>query len=246
MQYCGRHHDKVPQSVERIGTGLRATVAAMAVCLLAPNTGVAMNPVPEGKSLEGTRLVLVGASIGKAWDFPRLGERTGLKGYRFEYLGVPDTYDKSVAIDELRRRKGKPHAVLIKECSTFFPGDIEAYKSQMRRWVAELKADHMRPVLATVAPSARPSGVMPEIKSAIKSLLGRPNRFDQITAYNAWIREYAQSEKLPLLDLERELRISEGQPYLDSRYDIGDQVHLNQEAYKRLDKAVLMMLKELQ
>lgn len=196
---------------------------------------------------ELTKVVLVGASIGKGWDFSNLPSRTGLTGYKLEYIGVFDTFDKSPAIDNiLTRATDMPNAVIIKECSVYFPGDIENYKKQIISWVTQLKLKGIEPILATSVPPGEPTGIVHKIKSLVKSLIGKPKKIDQLMVYNQWIRDYAQKEDVKVLDLEELLRVSDNASrYLNPKFDRGDFTHLKPEAYKLLDEAIQPILVSL-
>ena len=78
-------------------------------------------------------VLLLGASVGKAWEIEGLSRRLGLKDYRFEYVGKYD-FDKTDALKAiLARKENRPDAVFIKECAAYFPGDLEKYKKLMDR-----------------------------------------------------------------------------------------------------------------
>jgi lysophospholipase L1-like esterase len=86
----------------------------------------------------------------------------------------------------------------------------------------------------------------------IKRAIGRINkmyglsRIDGILAYNDWIKEYAQSRGLVVLDLEAAVRVSPEDRYLRNELSSGDGLHLNNEAYKILDAIVLPTLEQVQ
>ncbi len=190
-------------------------------------------------------IILVGASIGKAWHIEKLTNRENLPGYSFNYVGV-NAFDKSPLIDQLIARKDKPDFVMIKECSTYFPGNTEKYHNSVENWVTQLKRAGIRPVLVTTAPVAEPSGLMAKSRIAIKHLFGMHSWLDEITAYNAWLREYAARERLPLFDLEAVLRISDSNKYLKKEYDSGDMVHLTDAAYKVMDREFAVFLRRME
>jgi hypothetical protein len=187
------------------------------------------------------RVVLVGASIGKNWHFDRIGKRVALPGYRFDYVGVY-AFDKGPLIQQLVTDPDKPDIVLIKECATYFPGDTEQYQLQFMSWVETLRAVDIQVVLVTTAPVAEPTEYIPRAKIFVKRLIGRPTQLDGIVQFNAWLKQYAQRERIPVFDLEAKLHRSDSEHWLRSEYDIGDKLHLNELAYRVLDEAVAKFL----
>lgn len=186
--------------------------------------------------------VLVGASIGNGWKFNELTARTGIKDKKLEFIGVFDSFDKSPVLNEIYRRKNKPKAVIIKECSVYFPGDTKKYKEMVTKWVSELKANDIEPVLATTVPPGKPEGLVYKIKSFVKGILGKKNKFEEISSYNDWLREYSRTSGYRVLDLEKELRYSDHNRHLNPEYDRGDFTHLNSKAYQKLDNAMVQFL----
>ncbi len=191
---------------------------------------------PHSSVAAERHIVLVGASIGRAWNIPAAPERLKLSGVQFEYVGVPDSFDKGSAIQQLATRAEKPDAVIIKECSVYFPADLTRYRAMVVQWVDYLQAHHVRPVLATSVPPGRASGGMARAKEWVKTdVLGRPDKLAQVSAYNDWLRAFAHERGLALLDLERTLRVSDTDRSLRPDYDVGDHVHINARAYAAID-----------
>ena len=188
--------------------------------------------------------VLIGASIGNGWKFSELPKRTGIENKVLEFIGVFDSFDKGQALKMLFLRDKKPRAVIIKECSVYFPGDTKRYKSLIKKWVAELQENNIEPVLATTVPSGKPESLTYKLKSTLKKILGKKNKFDEISKYNDWLRVYAEEKNIQLLDLETALRVSEKNRVLKPEYDRGDYTHLNKEAYKTLDNLFKNFLKQ--
>ena len=190
------------------------------------------------------KVVLVGASIGKAWHFEDLGRRSNLPGYSFAYLGK-NAFDKGALIQELVAEKERPAFVLIKECASYFWSDTSNYRQSLMAWVGQLRAAGIEPVLVTTAPVSEPEGVIPRAKIAVKHLLGRPEVQTDLTAYNDWLRQYAHQERLPLFDLEAVVRISSDDKHLRRDYDSGDGLHLSNAAYHALDREFAGFLRGL-
>jgi hypothetical protein len=194
-------------------------------------------PVEAGPSTrEAVRITLVGASIGKAWHFDRLGERISAPGYQFAYLGNYD-FDKGPLIEDLATARIKPDIVMIKECATYFPGDLDRYQHQIVSWVGKLRAAGIRPVLVTTAPVAEPTDLLTRAKNTVKQLVGIPTRLESELRFNDWLRDHADREKIPVFDIEAHLRRSDSNRWLRNEFDAGDGLHLNEAAYRNLDNA---------
>ena len=187
------------------------------------------------------RVVLVGASIGKNWHFDRISKGVALPGYRFDYVGVYAS-DKGPLIQQLVTDLDKPDIVLIKECATYFPGDTEQYQHQFMSWVETLRAVGIQVVLVKTSPVAEPTEYIPRAKIFVKRLIGRPTQLDGIVQFNAWLKQYAQRERIPLFDLETKLYRSDSERWLRSEYDIVDKLHLNELIYLVLDEPVAKFL----
>ncbi len=194
------------------------------------------------------RIMLVGASVGKAWNLSDLPQRTKSDGYIFESVAAYQ-YDKTEAIEEiLMRPKRKfrltrtylkgffkpspqlPDTIIIKECAAYFPGDLEQYKTLMTEWVKRIREDNIKLVLATTVPVTK------------KHAEGRKGRIETILEFNDWVSEYAKKENIPLLDLEKALRTDDKNRYLRDDLTSGDGLHLNQKAYGIMDNLLQNML----
>jgi len=187
------------------------------------------------------RVVLVGASIGKDWNFERIGERVALPGYQFEYRGV-QAFDKEPLIQTLANSADKPNIVLIKECSTYFPGNFEDYKRRVISWVGILRAAGIQPGLVTTPPIDESADFVLRAKNMIKRMIGRQTTFDGIVQFNDWVKRYAEREHIPVFDMEAALRRNERERWMRSEYDVGDTVHLSKGAYQVLDEAFARFL----
>lgn len=215
--------------------------------LLAASTIFALS-VPEGSALAAgtgkTRVLLLGASVGKSWEVSGIPRR--LNDSRFEFEAVQAwQFDKTEALEEILmrpKRKFRPtktylkgffgpspkpaDIIVIKECAAYFPGDLANYKELVKKWVASIRAAGKKPAIATVAPVTKARA------------LSSPGKIESIREFNNWIREYAAAEKLPLLDLEAALKIDDKERLLRDEYST-DGTHLNRKAYDALDKFLL-------
>jgi len=196
----------------------------------------------EKPDKEDVNIVLIGASIGKGWDFPDLPKRVGIDGYKLEYMGVFDSFDKTPAINKVLDRDQKPDAVIVKECSVYFPGDLESYKNSIMTWVSELRQKGITPILATSVPPGEPDSMWFDFKQFIKGLMGKPKKIDSVVLYNNWLRQYATDNKIKLFDLEKILRISDKNRHMKAEYDRGDHTHVNKNAYKVMDDNIKQFL----
>lgn len=188
-------------------------------------------------------VVFIGASTGNRWKLPDFPQRVRAPEYNMEFLKIYE-FDKSKLIDEVIKRPQKPDAVIIKECSVYFPGPQDAYKKQFASWVASLKQAGIKPMVATVVPPATSQGFVADTKEFIKvRLLGRDNQFQQVVDFNNWLREFAQKENIPVVDLEQALRRSDADRHMVERFDSGDGIHINKEAYDVLDGVLLKTLR---
>jgi hypothetical protein len=191
------------------------------------------------------RVVLLGASIGQEWNLPELPQRMNERRYTFEALQAWE-YDKSEIVEEtLMRpaRKFRPtrsylsgffrpspqpaDVIILKECSSYFPSDLHRNKELIQHWVQEIRQKNITAMLATVVPVTR------------ERAQRNPGKQEGIREFNDWVREYAQQQGLPLLDLERALRADNKERYLRDELTSGDGSHLNRKAYDILDKLLI-------
>ena len=199
------------------------------------------------------KVVLIGASVGKAWDIIGFPQRVGSDRYRASYIGVY-RFDKSEAVEQvLADKQSPPDAVILKECAAYFPSDISFTDSKrlMQQWIGDIRQQEIIPIPATVAP------VTPEhddrfkthnpIKRIVKRIMGisMMTRIERICEYNDWITAYAKTAGLPLLDLEGALRNSDSDRFLRNEWTSGDGLHLNDSAYQRLDTVLKKTLDNL-
>jgi GDSL-like lipase/acylhydrolase family protein len=211
------------------------TAGCMLLLALSLATGgsvMAGSGAPQGHKL----IILVGASIGEGWKFDKVGERTGIAGHRFSFVGVYD-FDKTPLIAALVDGPDRPDVVLIKECSTYFPGDAGEYRHKITAWVRQLRDAGVAPVLVTTAPLAEPAGTIARGRAWVRFLLGDPDPLESITAFNDWMKEYASREGIAVFDLEAVLRRGPEDRWMKAEYDAGDRVHLNAAGYRAMDRA---------
>ena len=179
-------------------------------------------------------IVLVGASVGKSWNFPQLTQRYQIgKDIALSYRCRYD-FDKSAELNNLLNAPFPVYAIIIKECSAYFPRDLKSSEKQIKAWVSQIRSRNIIPVLATVVPVTRERDN------------SSPGKFKSLLKFNDFIRDYAAREDIPLLDLEAALRISDTDRHLRPDYAQPDGTHLIPEAYNAaLDKIAIQLLKEI-
>jgi hypothetical protein len=175
--------------------------------------------------------ILVGASVGKAWEFEKLTERLNIKegivlGNRTKY-----DFDKSSAIESIIENPVPVSGVIIKECAAYFPRELVSSQEMIKGWAEKLALHGIKPILATVVPVTEDHDKK------------HPGRFNSIIKFNDFIREYALKKGIQILDLEKALRIGEGDRHLKGEYAATDGLHLVKKAYsERLDRFALPIL----
>ena len=204
-----------------------------------------------------SHILLIGASVGKAWNFPSLQVRLNNYKDKFEFIAIYKP-DKSDVLEEvISRQENKPDIIIIKQCAAYFPANSESYDSKIADcykklamgWIEKCKKNDIVPILATVVPITEKMPLWPKTKRMIKKYIIRKKissyhrniRQQGINDYNDWVRNYADKNGLIILDLESALRISESNRYLIPKLST-DGLHLNKKAYLRLDKVALKTL----
>jgi len=196
-------------------------------------------------------VVLLGASVGHAWNIEALPDRLKQAGpvqdYSFEFVGDYQ-FDKTMTLKSiLARKQNKPDTIIIKECAAYFPGEFEQYQALVKGWIKECKDAAVIPIPTTVVPVAKATSLKAIVKDLLKPLLGKASstqRLEALLQYNDWIRSYTKQEGLALLDLEKTLRTSEADRRLREDLHSGDGLHLNGQAYGLLDQIVMPVLNE--
>jgi len=216
----------------------------MVAILIIGGALMSVKALNESKSVteKSVRMLLLGASVGKAWELSKWHERMKVDLVRFETVDVY-AFDKTEALKEIIIRpqrkfrltrsylKGfffplpkKPNILIIKECAAYFPGDLEMYEALISSWVLQCKNAGIKPVLSTVVPVTQEHD---------KS---RPGRLKGILVYNDWIKKFSAENSILCLDFESVLRISEDNRSLNPEFSSGDGLHLNSRAYVLLDE----------
>ena len=214
--------------------------------------------VAENKN-QKKRILLIGASIGKAWNIEDLPERIEAKNYLFEFI---NTYgpDKSDILESvLNRKENAPDVIIIKQCAAYFRADsisydheyVNKYKQFAQEWIFKMESNDITPILATVVPITEKMPYMVKFKRYIKKYILQKDipeyyrniRLKGIIAYNDWVKDYAKKKAITVLDLETAVRVSEEDRYLNADYST-DGLHLNEKGYNRLDPMLLEAVKK--
>jgi hypothetical protein len=176
--------------------------------------------LPLPREIAAKRVIFVGASVGKAWRLHLVSPsiRTWA-AYEF---------DKSPLVR--RAIAARPDAILIKECAAYFPAD-GVDRDLVIRWVQQIRAGHIRPMLATVVPVTASHAVC------------FPGRAEALWEFNDWLRTFAAAEGVPLLDLEAALRVSGEDRHLQEHWAESDGLHLPGPTYRQhLDRLIPPLL----
>jgi lysophospholipase L1-like esterase len=191
---------------------------------------------------ESKHIVYIEASTVNNWKLDGFAARTGIERYRLEVVPEYD-FDKSRAVAQAFAGASRPDVVIVQECSVYFPGDLDAYKRQYRGWIVDIRARGTQPVIATVVPPARSRGWWQDSKDFVKErVLGRPSQYEQVLAFNEWLRSLGAELSVPVFDLEPIVRRSDVDRHMRAEYDAGDGIHLNRVAYERLDRGLVDFL----
>ena len=202
-------------------------------------------------------ILLLGASIGEAWDFPHLSTRLNDFTHKYEFIAKYEPDKSDILNQVLKRKETLPDIIIIKQCAAYFKSSsdtydsihIEAYKLLASKWVKQCRKKNIDPLLATVIPVTEKLPLWNQIKRLIKKHILRKNitpyfsdiRLKGICDYNDWVRDYSKANGLKVLDLESLLRISNSNRHLKPDLST-DGLHINQRAYKLLDQLVIHTL----
>jgi hypothetical protein len=199
-----------------------------------------------------SRVLLLGASVGKAWNFPGWPQRMNRTGLVFEMIPVY-SFDKSEGLTDIfirPKRKirfnkrfvksllkpvpRKPDVIILKECAAYFPGDLKRYKGLVQEWISQIHNEGIKPALATVVPVTK------------EHAQRKHDRQDSIWVYNDWIRKISRDRGIFCLDMEEALRIGESDRSLNPDFAAEDGLHLKSKAYDILDKFLLDRVEKLE
>ena len=197
-------------------------------------------------------IILLGASISRAWHIELLPDRINTNDFVFEFIDG-SSFDKSEKLREiLLRRQGKPNAIFLKECAAYFPGNLPKYTGLMEQWIKECSEAGIIPIPTTVIPVTRFHSLkkfmidIMKFRNPLK--YGNPFKHKRnagVLEYNDWIRKYCRDHGLSYLDLEEALCYSKRNRYLREDLARVDGLHLNRKAYKILDQIIVSTLEKV-
>lgn len=218
-------------------------VAVLVIRMALRNSGPEVSAGPKS-----VHVVLIGASIGQGWQLAEWPTRAQAPGFSAESIPAWQ-FDKSEVVEEVLMRPArkfrltrtylrslvkppprKADIAIVKECSSYFPGDIHAYEAEVLNWVRRLQSHQVQVVLATVVPVTKARAERD------------PGKQESLLAYNRWVREYAREQSISVLDLEAALRTEAPGAYLREEWATEDGSHLNAAAYRVLDQTLRAVL----
>jgi lysophospholipase L1-like esterase len=184
-------------------------------------------------------LVIIGASYAADWKQPALPGYTVVnrgKGGE-ETFNVAARFDRDVVT-------AKPAAVLIwghinnihRAPGGDYPAAQERIKADYLAMVGKARAAGIRPILATEVTLSEAVGIRDRIAAFVGKLRGKTGYAARINgpvrAVNDWLRAYARTEKIQLLDIEK--LMDDGEGFRDTDYTSDDGTHISAEGYAAL------------
>lgn len=204
---------------------------------------------PAAPAAPAPRLVIIGASYAAGWGKP------ALPGYQvIANKGVGGEDSSQVAARFARDVVAlKPDAVLIwghiNDIHRASPEQMAAVKLRAREnyraMHAQASAAGIDVLLATEITFSVGDGFFDGIMDRIARMRGRQNYRvvvnNHVKEVNAWLRQYAREQNLPLLDLER--AVDSGNGSRREEYDDEDGSHVNPEGYAALTRYATQQLR---
>lgn len=178
-------------------------------------------------------IVLVGASVGYAWNLPALPARWGRDDFVFGYRRGKEGFDKTNVLVHLLNSLIVPDIIIIKECAAYFPREISSSIEKIDSWIRLLKEKGIVPILATVAP----------VSAECERKRGLDGMILSINQFNERLREYAHTHGISVLDLNKALEDGSNEHYLIEEFSQPDGLHLNEKAYRiALDPLIMPVI----
>lgn len=172
------------------------------------------------------RVVFLGASITNRWDLARYFPRFNMVNRGVGGQLVPSMlarYKRDVL--DL-----KPKAVIIKYCSINIRPQmpLSVLRDAMTMMTRLAQDDGIIPIVSTIIPPGKP-----------EAHIGDFIVIDSLNKFNDWVRDYAASNNLPLIDFAQAIGDDEGFLPRDCSTD---PVHVNERGYAILAKAAMPVL----
>jgi lysophospholipase L1-like esterase len=184
-------------------------------------------------------LVILGASYAADWKQPALPKYTVVN--RGKGGEVTDQMLARIDRDVLA---AKPNSVLIwgfinnlhRAPAGGLPAAQERIKSDYRDMVARARSAGITPILATEVTLSEAIGLKNRLAAMVGKLRGKTGYAAKINTplreVNDWMRDYARTEKLQLLDIEK--LFDDGEGYRKTEYTRDDGTHISDEGYAAL------------
>ncbi len=193
-------------------------------------------------------LVITGASYAADWKQPALPAYTVMnRGKGGEVTGdVLARFDRDVVA-------AKPDSVLIwgfinnlhRAPAGGFPATQEKIKSDFREMVTRARSAGITPILATEVTLSEAIGIKNRLAAFVGKMRGKTGYAHKINTplreVNDWMRAYARTEKLQLLDIEK--LFDDGEGYRKTEYTSDDGTHISEEGYAALTEFAQKSLK---
>ena len=212
----------------------------LALIVLATSSGNAF-AADHPDCADGNSLVILGASYAGSWNVQSIGNcavvNAGVDGNQsFE---MSERFARDVA-------SRAPEKVLvwgfINDIFRSDPSKIDEAKERIKSsyvsMIGAARDADIDVILATEVTMSDLAGFMNWIASTAGRLLGKTSYQDMINGHvqdvNTWLRSFARSEGIPLLDFERALAGDNGKR--KSEFAVEDGSHLTTDAYSALNK----------
>ena len=183
--------------------------------------------IAEGK-IDKKRVVFLGASITRRWDLDKYFPEVNMinRGVGGQLVPSILTRFKRDVIDL------KPDAVIIKFCSINIRPSLpmEVLEDGMSMMVLMSKANNIVPIISTIIPAGKP-----------EAHIGDFSVVDTLRKFNNWVREFAETNSLPIMDFAKAIEDENG--FLPRDCSV-DPVHVNDKGYDILATVVEPVLRE--
>lgn len=200
-------------------------------------------PAVKTTQTGSSEIVIIGASYAKDWPVQQLAGRPvvnrGIGGQ--ESHDIHARFEKDVVAQ-------RPSAVIIwgfindifRAAPEALPTKKEAIKKNITEMVELARRNGVRPILATEVTMRGKRSATDTVMGWIGKLLGKRSYADNINGHvlevNDWMRQYANANGVPLLDLQSVLAESSG--LRKKEYTKDDGSHLTPAAYDALTNYV--------
>lgn len=215
-------------------------------CLLVSLVAAAQAPMNATASAN-KHLVIIGASYAAEWQNPKL------PGYTVTNKGIDGQESSDVrARFERDVIALKPDAVMIwghyNDVVRAKPENMAAAKKKAQdnyqAMVEQARAAGITPILVTEITIPIPDTMMEKLMGFIGSVRGktdyRTQKNTEIKAVNAWLRDYAKTQQIKLVDLETALDSGNGTRKVE--YTRSDNSHVSPAGYDAITKYMVSQL----